>query len=455
MMQNGGAAKNDGENRLKFLIPSVIGVILFLIPIQYQGESMIVVGIFVNYSQDVLKHVLPYLMTAMIAVPTAITLWNALFTIRFIQDSPTWHRIFTTTRFWLAVRLAGAFLAVLTLFGCGPQMICSPDTGGNILFSLLPTCGMWFFVAGLFLPLLTDYGIMDLVSTILKDIARPLFHVPGRSLIDCFSSWIGSGVCGAYLTISQYETGCYTAREAAIIVTNFSVVSISFCSAIAQYLKISQVFGLYYLTIFITGFLCALITPRIWPLNRMADHYNPECGRQASESVPENVSKLQWGYRLALQRAAVAPSFKGFITKGLTTAFDLIANTAPILMAFGTAALILTQYTRLFDIMSYPFKILLQLFSVPYAAEAAPAMILGFADQYLPVIVGASIPSFYTRFIIGCVAVLQVIYITEIGAMILTSRLPLKLWHLFVIFLERTLISLPMVVLFANLFSIH
>ena len=454
-MQNWGNANDDGGSLLKFIIPSVIGVLLFLIPVQFQGESMIVVGIFVNYSQDGLKHFLPYLMTAMIAFPTAISLWNALFPVRWIQESPTWRRIFTTTRFWLTVRLAGALFAVMTLFNLGPEIVCSPDTGGNILFSLLPTCGMWFFVAGLFLPLLTDYGIMDFVSTILKNIARPLFRVPGRSLIDCFSSWIGSGVCGAYLTISQYETGCYTAREAAVIVTNFSVVSISFCSAIAQHLKITQVFAQYYLTIFLTGFLCAVITPRIRPLNRICDLYNPECGRQVSETVPENTGKLAWGYRLALQRASGAPSFKGFLIKGLTTAFDLIANTAPILMAFGTAALILTQYTMLFDIMAYPFKLLLQLFSIPYAAEAAPAMILGFADQYLPVIVGAMIPSFYTRFIIGCVAVIQVIYITEIGAMILTSKLPLKLWHLFVIFLERTLISLPLVILFAKLFSIQ
>lgn len=454
-MQNRGVAKDAGGSLMKFLVPSVIGVILFLIPLQFQGESMIVVGIFVNYFQGLLEQVLPYMMTAMIVVPSLISLWNKLSPVRFIEESPTWRRIFSTTRFWLAVRLLGALFAVLTLFEIGPGIIRSANTGGNIMFSLLPTCGMWFFVAGFFLPLLTDYGIMDFVSTILKNIARPLFHVPGRALIDCFSSWIGSGVCGAYLTISQYETGCYTAREAAIIVTNFSVVSISFCSAMAQYLKISQKFAVYYLTIFISGFICAMITPRIWPLCRMADSYNPECGKQASESVPENMSKVRWGYQLALKRASAAPSLKGFVTKGLTTAFDLIANTAPILMAFGTISLILTEYTSLFDVMSYPFKILLQLFSVPYAAEAAPAMILGFADQYLPVIVGAFIPSFYTRFIIGCVAVLQVIYITEIGTMILTSKMPLKLWELFVIFLERTLICLPLVILFANIFSIQ
>ncbi len=454
-MQNRGNANHDRGDLLKFIIPSVIGVILFLIPVQFKGESMIVVGIFVNYSQELLKQILPYAMTIMVAVPTAISIWNKVSPISWIQGSPTWSRIFSTTRFWLGVRLAGAVFAVLTLFHLGPQFIRSAETGGNILFSLLPTCGMWFFVAGFFLPLLTDYGIMDFVSTLLKNIARPLFHVPGRALIDCFSSWIGSGVCGAYLTISQYETGCYTAREASIIVTNFSVVSISFCSAMAQHLKISRVFASYYLTIFIAGFICAVITPRIWPLCSMADRYNPESGKQASESVPEHTTNFQWGLHLALKRASRAASFKGFVTKGLTTAFDLIANTAPVLMAFGTISLILTEYTSLFQIMSYPFSVLLELFSVPYAAEAAPAMILGFADQYLPVIVGALIPSFYTRFIIGCIAVLQVIYITEIGAMILTSKLPLKLWQLFVIFLERTLICLPIVILLANLFSIQ
>ena len=57
---------------------------------------------------------------------------------------------------------------------------------------------------------------------------RPVFKLPGRSSIDALTSWIGDGTIGVLLTSKQYEEGYYTKKEAAIIGTTFSVVSITF-----------------------------------------------------------------------------------------------------------------------------------------------------------------------------------------------------------------------------------
>ena len=46
---------------------------------------------------------------------------------------------------------------------------------------------------------------------------------------------------------------------------------------------------------------------------------------------------------------------------------------------------------------------------------------------------------------------MQIIYLTEVGTIIIKSEIPLNLWKLFVIFLERTLIAIPVIVLMANL----
>ena len=46
----------------------------------------------------------------------------------------------------------------------------------------------------------------------------------------------------------------------------------------------------------------------------------------------------------------------------------------------------------------------------------------------------------------------QIIYLTEVGTIIIKSEIPLNLWKLFLIFMERTLIASPLIVLFANLF---
>ena len=59
-----------------------------------------------------------------------------------------------------------------------------------------------------------------------------------------------------------------------------------------------------------------------------------------------------------------------------------------------------------------------------------------------------------TRFLVGCISILQIVYVTDIGTLILTSRVPLNLWQLFIIFIERVVISIPIVVLCMHLFGI-
>ena len=79
-------------------------------------------------------------------------------------------------------------------------------------------------------------------------------------------------------------------------------------------------------------------------------------------------------------------------------------------------------------------------------------MVVGFADMVVPSILAAEIPSAMTRFIIAAVSVSQLIYLSETGAVILGSKLPVNLLELFIIFLERTLVVLPVIVFMAHLF---
>lgn len=59
--------------------------------------------------------------------------------------------------------------------------------------------------------------------------------------------------------------------------------------------------------------------------------------------------------------------------------------------------------------------------------------------------------SMKNKFIIGVLFLVQIIYLTEVGTIVIKSKVPLNLWRLFVIFLERTLIAIPLIVLFENL----
>ena len=56
-----------------------------------------------------------------------------------------------------------------------------------------------------------------------------------------------------------------------------------------------------------------------------------------------------------------------------------------------------------------------------------------------------------SRFIVAVISVTQLIYLSEVGGLILGSKIPVNLLELFVLFLERTIISLLIVAPLAHL----
>ena len=86
--------------------------------------------------------------------------------------------------------------------------------------------------------------------------------------------------------------------------------------------------------------------------------------------------------------------------------------------------------------------------------EAGAVMLVGFADQFIPAIIGSTMPAVFTRFLLGCICILQVLYVTDVGALVLTSRVPFRFWQLLVLFLERVIICVPLVVLCGRMLGV-
>ncbi len=61
--------KQTSSSRLmKFIVPSLVGIFLFMIPISYDGEITIPVAILAGMLQDGIGPHIPKIMTAIIAV---------------------------------------------------------------------------------------------------------------------------------------------------------------------------------------------------------------------------------------------------------------------------------------------------------------------------------------------------------------------------------------------------
>lgn len=437
---------------LKFLIPSLIGILLFMFPISYKDEITIPIAILSGQLQDLLGGTIPYIMTAIITITAIATVVTKLAKPSYTKQPGFFNSLLNVSLFWTVTRIVGMVFAIMTLFKLGPEAVWSDVTGGLLLFELLPILLTVFLFAGLFLPLLLNYGLLEFFGALLTKVMRPIFTLPGRSSIDTLASWLGDGTIGVLLTSKQYEEGYYTKREAAVIGTTFSVVSITFSLIVISQVGLAKMFVPFYATVALSGLVAALIMPRIPPLSWKPDTYYNGEEKEEKELIPEGYSPLKWGYSQAVERAAKNRSVSKFFIEGGKNVLDMWMGVAPIVMAFGTIALILAENTPLFTWLGVPFIPLLELLQIPEAKAASETMMVGFADMFLPSVLGADIQSELTRFVVATVSVTQLIYLSEVGGVLLGSKVPVSFKDLFIIFILRTLITLPVIAIMGHIF---
>lgn len=428
-----------------------------MIPVKFDGEWTIIVKIFADFIAKTIGDYLPALCTIIITISFVMSVL-ASFNVKFIKENKLLDQTFSVTPVWLVLRILGFIVVWMVVLkdklNLGPffDMIVADESATFILNDLLTSLVIIFVIASMLLPLLLDFGLLEFIGAIFTKIMRPVFLIPGRAAVDCITSWIGDGTLGVMLTANQYESGYYSAKEAAIISTNFSAVSITFSLIVLSQVDMVDYFGVYYLLVCLVGIVCAIIVPRIPPLSLKKDDYVVE-SNHTNEDIAENyTSSVQYGLDLAIKRAESHKGIGEFLKNGIENAFGMWFSVMPIVMIIGTASLVLANNTQVFEILGKPFLPLLNFLKVPESLAASKTMIVGFSDMFTPSIIAAStIQSQMTKFIVATISVTQLIYLSEVGGLILASSIPVNLFELFVIFIERTIISLLIVVPIAHL----
>lgn len=423
-----------------------------MVPINDGGNITIPVAFFTTRLKDLIGDYLPTLSMIVVVIAASLTIITKAFKPKFIIENNFLNSLLNVNWIWTIGRTLGGLFILSAFTGFGPEIIKSDLTGAFILNDLLPTLIVVFFFAGLFLPLLLNFGLLEFCGALLTKIMGPLFKLPGRSSIDCMTSWLGDGTIGVLLTSKQYEEGFYTEREACIVSTMFSVVSITFSFVVLSQVGLENMFIPFYLTVTFAGIVAAIILPRVWPLSKKPDAYFNNAEPKNVEDVPEGFTPFTFGVFKAVEKAKNESSLKKFFADGIKNVLEMWIGVLPVVMAMGTLALMIAEYTPIFQWLGVPFIPLFKILGIPEASAASQTVIVGFADMFLPsVIASKTILSDMTKFVVACVSVTQLIYLSEVGSVILGSKIPLNLKELFMIFLMRTLVTLPVIALVAHL----
>ena len=442
-------------NKLKFIFLSIFGFVFFLMPFSINGESKIAISHIVNF---VTGNILDPFMTFTVIVAWIVLLATLLFMF-YTSSSNFLNSVFKASPLNVVLRVAGSFLYLMVInrwfegFAFA-DMILDGNTGGLMAGEggLLTTLYITFFVGILALPLLTHFGIVEFIGILLGPAVVKLFRVPGYSTIDAIASFVGDGTIGIVVTDNQYQRGYYNRREAYIIATSFSIVGIAFASAVAEELGFGHIFPVFYGSIALITVILAFITSRM-PLKKFKPEYY-EGVTPVSVEIPENKTVFQHAYDSAIRQAGSA-RIADVIVESLKNILNIYVGFLPVIMAVGTLSLVIAEYTPFFSLISAPLVYLYEFigYSREVAQSMAPASLAGFADMYLPALfIGESV-SEASRFFIGVLAFTQLVFMSETGMILVKTKIGLSFWDVIKVFLFRTMLSIPLLILITNLLA--
>lgn len=420
---------HNTNNLLKFFVFSLIGIFTFFIPITINGVSSIPLDHIVTYIQTVFSTAVPY-------YALIIIIFGAIYP--FV--SRTWNK--DTVNIILSLfKVTGAVATTMVVFQFGPGWLLDPNIGPYLFEKLVIPVGVLVPIGAVFLALLVGYGLLEFVGVLLQPVMRPIWKVPGRSAVDAVASFVGSYSIGLLITNRVFKEGKYTVKEATIIATGFSTVSVTFMIVIANTLDLMGIWNTYFwVTLFVT-FLVTAITVRIWPLNKISEkYYNGE--GHPEEIIKKDRLKVAWSQ--AMKVAENAPVISKNIWMNFKDGLIMTMAILPSIMSVGLLGLVLAEYTSVFDILGYIFYPFTWIMQIPEPLLAAKAAATEIAEMFLPALLVTD-ASLITKFITATLSVSAILFFSALIPCILSTEIPISIPKLIVIWIERTILTIIIV----------
>lgn len=412
----------------KFIVCSLIGIFMFFVTIPYKGKSSIPLDHLTTIIRTILgdsqKYIVLLIMIAGAILPFAKKTWNKS----------------AINIFFTVFKILGVIFGVMYIWRLGPAFLYENPDLFPFLFDTL-CCSLVFLIpiGSLFLAFLTDYGLMEFVGVFMQPLMRKIWKTPGRSAVDAVASFVGSYSLALLITDKVYQSGRYTKKEAAIIATGFSTVSATFMIVVARTLGLMDQWNFYFWSTLVITFIVTAIGARVYPITKIPDEYIEGVTPDPEEIIQSGRAKK------AVQEALTVSENSGSITHNvLASAKDggrMISTILPTIMSIGLVGMLLALFTPVFNVLGYifyPFTLLIQ---VPEALVTAQALATGIAEMFLPTafLVGASIQA---RYIVAVTCISQIIFFSAVVPCILSTKIPLKIRDLVIIWAERVILSI-------------
>lgn len=414
---------NDWLSIAKILFFSSIGIFLFFVPVSIGGKETILL----DHATSVLTG---QLKPIAIAALLALMAYGAL--SPFIQGT---FRHSVSNMIFSICKLLGLVLAVLYLTGTAPTWAMQKDMLPFLFEKLALNVGILIPIGAVALTFLIGFGLLELLGVMMERLMRPLFRTPGASSIDAVASFVGSYSVGMLITNRMYTQGRYSLREAMIVATGFSTISATFMIIVAKTLGIMVFWNFYFWSALVITFAVTTVTAYIPPLSLL--------NNDASNPLPEAPQGQAWVFAKAagIKQYNSNPSILNMMWVNFLDGLRMSAIVAPSILAIGFIGLLLSKYTPIFDGLGLVLKPFMWLTGIEGLAQYSGQFASGLAEMFLPAILLKD-ADLAVRYIAAITCISSVLFFSGSIPCMLATQIPIKFWHLLVVWLVRTILSI-------------
>ncbi|MGL5750279.1 MAG: YjiH family protein, partial [Paraclostridium sp.] len=406
----------------KCILFTVIAVFVFFVPVTVNGKSDVPFGFIYNFFIDLFGNFGLWLVSILMIGNFFANIYGKYRTKtnEKLKEYYSEDSVFHTILYFLGAVYTTVYAMHVTIDGfVGPEFIVGSSTGGTVIPSVVLGV-MWIIPVGaFFMPFLLNYGAIEFIGALLEPLMRPIFKVPGKSALNAVASFVSSSSLGVLITDRLYKQNVYTKKETVAIATSFSAVSVGFAFLVINTAGLGDHFIKVYFSALLISFIVAIFMVRIPPISKKADEYydgtiQTEEDRKSDVKFTKGLART--GVDRAFKKAYIANNIFVEIKNSILDSLTVVPKVLSLLAAVGISALILAEFTPIFNYLGLIFEPILNILQVPNASDIAPSVPVGIAEMFLPVLLIADkveMIDIGARYFITALSMVQIIFFSE------------------------------------------
>lgn len=249
---------SDFFNILKMVLYSSIGIIIFFIPINLDGQT-----------NTLLFHMAYKIQNeARLFIQACIVIYITLGCIKELIRN--YGRSLGIKKILIYSRLLSVLIIISIFYGKNNNIFLDQ----NILLlaeEIILNLATILPLSAIFMPFILEYGLIDIVESYCHKFTKKMFNISGKSILNILFYLFTDCFCGFFMTEKLYKNGKLRQNEACSLILNFSLASFSMIIYISEELNLKK------LNLIIISFFILIITntilARVYPLNKKKKTY--------------------------------------------------------------------------------------------------------------------------------------------------------------------------------------